>query len=67
MTTAIRFLRLPDVKRMTGLSRSGIYAMCANGAFPKPVKLSERSSAWVESEIADWLATRVAERDALVA
>ena len=67
MTSPLRLLRLPEVIDRTGLSSSGIYAMAANGAFPKPVKLSARSSAWVESEVSDWLATRVAERDAMAA
>lgn len=49
------------------MSRSAVYAASAKGAFPQPVKLSERSSAWVESEIDAWLASRVAQRDAMAA
>jgi prophage regulatory protein len=35
-------LRLPDVKRSTGLSRSTIYLRITQGAFPKPVSLGGR-------------------------
>lgn len=31
--------------------------------FPKPIMLSARMPGWVESEIDDWLAKRIADRD----
>ncbi len=51
-----RLLRLPDVKARVGLSRSTIYARMAEGTFPRARQLSARSVAWLESEIADWVA-----------
>ena len=36
-------LRLPDVKRSTGLSRSTIYQRITRGTFPKPVSLGGRA------------------------
>ena len=57
-------LRIAEVRRLTGLSDSAIYRAVQRGAFPRPLKLSERSSAWVESEVRGWIATRIAERDA---
>jgi prophage regulatory protein len=36
-------LRLPDVKRSTGLSRSTIYLRITQGTFPKPVSLGGRA------------------------
>lgn len=56
-------LRLPDVLRLTGLSSSAVYRCAAEGTFPRPLKLSERSSAWVEAEVRGWIASRIAERD----
>lgn len=56
-----RFLRLPDVKLTTGLSRSQIYQLAAKGNFPKPIKLGEKASAWIESEIRDWKLNRIAD------
>lgn len=51
-----------EVERRVGLGRSAIYERMANGTFPKPVKLGT-SSCWVESEVAEWIAARIAERD----
>ncbi len=59
----LALLRLPEVRRRTGRSRSEIYRGVAAGTFPKPVKLSERSSAWPEHEVAAWIAERIAARD----
>lgn len=56
-------IRLPTVKGRTGLSRSEIYRRIAAGTFPRPVKLGERASAWVESEIDAWAAAHIAARD----
>lgn len=53
-------LRLPDVKSRTGLSRSTIYLQVHQGRFPSPVNLGLRAVGWVESEVATWLATRIA-------
>ena len=52
-------LRLPEVKRSTGLSRSTIYLRIAQGTFPKPVNLGRRAVGWVEAEIEEWLRQRI--------
>jgi prophage regulatory protein len=52
-------LRLPDVKRSTGLSRSTIYLRISQGTFPKPVCLGGRAVGWLESEIQEWLQRRI--------
>lgn len=57
-------IRLPEVRSRTGLSRSTIYAMMASGMFPKSVKLGQRAVGWMESEIGDWLNSRMMIRDA---
>ncbi len=57
-------LRLPQVKVRTGLSRSAIYRMVQAGSFPAPVKLTARSSAWIELEVAEWCQSRISARDA---
>lgn len=56
--------RLPKVLEATALSRSTVYAMMAEGRFPKPMKLGERAVGWSEAEIAKWLESRKAARDA---
>jgi prophage regulatory protein len=50
----VRFLRLKEVLAICGKSRSSVYDAIKKGDFPKPVKLSARSSAWVASEVEQW-------------
>ena len=51
-------LRLPDVQKLTGLSRSSVYRLEATGDFPKRVRLSERATAWREDELLEWVNSR---------
>lgn len=54
-------IRLPEVKRRTGLSRSTIYAKKDKNSpsfdpnFPAPVKIGPRASAWPEDAILAWI------------
>lgn len=57
---SFRFLRLRAVCAQTGLSRSQIYRLEGLGKFPRRVKLGDLASAWVESEVAQWCADRIA-------
>ena len=50
-----RLLRLREVLRLTGLSRSTLYRKLKANEFPKPVKLGKRAVAWRESEVIDWI------------
>jgi prophage regulatory protein len=56
---AKRILRLPDVKALTGLSRSTIYLRMSNGDFPKPISLGGKAVGWIEQEIEAWIQTRI--------
>lgn len=62
-TGALILERLPQVKDRTKLGRSEIYRRIAAGSFPSPIKLGVRASAWISTEIDDWIAKRIAERD----
>ena len=53
-----RVIRLPEVKRLTSMSRSGVYAAIADGEFPRQVRLSRRCVGWYASEIGAWLQSR---------
>ncbi len=53
-------LRRKEVERQTGLSRSGIYDQMSKGKFPKSIPLSERTVAWKQSDIHQWIADRIA-------
>jgi prophage regulatory protein len=58
MENTRRLLRLPQVKALTGLSRSGIYQRRKDGKFPLQVALGVRAVAWFEDEIQTWITTR---------
>jgi prophage regulatory protein len=58
----IQFLRLPEVCKLTGLCRSSIYQMEAEGRFPSRVPIGLRAVGWVESEVQDWLRRRIDSR-----
>ncbi|EPE4789088.1 AlpA family transcriptional regulator [Shewanella sp. KCT] len=60
----MRFLRLKEVMSLTGLGRSTIYKFMADKTdFPKSVPLGGRAVAWVESEIEEWMESRLSMRD----
>lgn len=50
--------RLPDVLRRTALSRSQLYFMVQDGAFPRPRKIGKRAVGWRSDEIDDWIQSR---------
>ena len=55
----VSFLRLPEVKAITGLSKSSIYAQIKEKSFPAPVRLGAHAVAWVRSEVREWASERV--------
>jgi prophage regulatory protein len=54
-------LRLPDVVKLTKRSRSSIYAGIKDGSFVQPIKIGERSIAFIEREVQEWIEARIAE------
>jgi prophage regulatory protein len=61
----LRMVRLSELPDFVGLHRSQIFALIADGEFPKPVKLSDggRANGWLEHELIDWQQKRIAKRD----
>lgn len=53
------FLRLKQVKAITGMSRSWIYEAIRRGDFPAPIALGARAVAWDSGAIAEWQAHRI--------
>ena len=51
-------LRRRQVEARTGLGRSSIYALIADGQFPTPIRLSANTVGWLEHEIDAWIAER---------
>lgn len=51
-------LRLRAVMHMTGLSRSSLYRLIADGQFPRPVRLGPRTVAWRRVDVDAWSEAR---------
>ena len=54
----MRLLKLKEVVAATGLSRSSIYALIAEGLFPRPLRVGRRAVRWIEQEVQEWLSSR---------
>lgn len=50
-----RLIRVPEVLRRVGFSRTKMYELIKEGRFPDKVKIGLRSVAFVESEIDAWI------------
>ena len=48
-------IKMPEVERMTGLSRMTIHRKEKDRSFPLRIKLGTRSVGWYRSEIVAWL------------
>ena len=59
----MRIIRLKEVIKMTGLSRSSIYRMMNENRFPKSVNLGFRSVGWLEEDLHGWLQSIIQARD----
>ncbi|MEY8241639.1 MAG: AlpA family phage regulatory protein [Cycloclasticus sp.] len=52
------FWRLNRVLKKIPLSKATIYRLISRGEFPKPVKLTSRTSAWDSGDVLDWLESK---------
>lgn len=52
------FLRLPEVRRRTGVGTSTIYLWMSQGRFPRPRKLGPRAVGWDADEFERWASDR---------
>lgn len=53
------FLRLKQITRATGMSRSWIYEAMRRGEFPQSVSLGARAVGWDADAVAAWQAARI--------
>ena len=58
-----KLFKANEVAEYVNVSKSQIYKLVQQGRLPKPIKLGERGSAWLVSEIDAWLQSRVDLRD----
>ena len=57
----LTILRRRQVEARTGLSCSALYRRIAEGTFPRQVTLGSAAVGWIESEVDQWIADRIAE------
>lgn len=55
-----RMLRITEVCRRVGVSKSQIHRLIVEAKFPSPIRIGKRISAWIEAEVEKWLAERIA-------
>ena len=53
------FLRMPDVSKITTYTPQHLYKLIERGEFPKPIKLGLRRSAWLRTEIDQWILDKI--------
>lgn len=63
----MQLLRIHEVTKLTGLSRSSIYKQIKLRNFPTGVKITDRSTAWPSNEVEAWIADRIEERHSIPA
>ena len=57
-----RVLRLPEVINKTGLGRTTLWRMTAEGQFPASISLGGKAIGWIEAEIDGWIEMRMSAR-----
>lgn len=50
-----RFLKAKEVAEVTSISIPHIRRLAREGKFPQPVPLTENRSAWLESDVNEWI------------
>jgi prophage regulatory protein len=55
----LQVLRLPQVRKVTGLCRSMIYQLEGERKFPRRVKIGMRAVGWIDGEVQEWLKNRI--------
>ncbi len=59
--TVPAYIRLPELKQLLPLSTATIWRKSRNGTFVRPVKLSERITAWPRAAVMAWIAEKGAQ------
>ncbi len=59
LKTPYTLLRRRQVEIRVGAKRSTLYDWMRKGDFPKPIKVGERTVAWIEQEVDAWINQRI--------
>ncbi len=55
----MQFVRLVEVARMLGVSRTTLWRMVETGAFPPPVEITERNRGFLLDDVQAWMQARL--------
>jgi prophage regulatory protein len=55
---APRLIYYPEVRQLTGLSRSTVWKLEKEGKFPRRRLITTNRVAWLEGEVHDWITSR---------
>ena len=53
--TSYKLLKAQAVADLTSMSRSHLHRLARDDKFPKPIKIGENRSAWLESDVQEWI------------
>jgi prophage regulatory protein len=53
------FLRLAQVLKETGLSKSTVYDLVKKGDFPSSIRLADKAVGWIDTEVKAWQEDRI--------
>ena len=56
----MKFVRPRQVLEMIGVSRTTLWRMVQSGAFPAPVRITQRNSGYVLEAVEEWMKARAA-------
>lgn len=59
-TLPTALMRRKQVEAHTGLARSTLYKLIAQGEFPAPIRITAKAVAWPSSDVDAWIASRIA-------
>jgi prophage regulatory protein len=62
-TRDIQLWRRARVQEDTGLPTSSLYRLIQLGEFPRPIKLTQKTSAWRSDEVRAWIDARIRARE----
>jgi prophage regulatory protein len=54
-----RIIFFPEIKKLTGLSRSTVWKLEKKGLFPQRRLVTETRVGWIESEVLSWIESRI--------
>jgi len=54
----MRYIRYKELRKIVPLSRTTIWRMMREGRFPRSRRIGRSATAWLESEVLEWMQER---------